>query len=251
MIVSWGGLTLTREPPSARTKETVPLSEYLGRLPGVLRKDHNYRRYLISKTLVNAGAMSAGFFAVYGTELYALDGRGVGLLTGVLVGTQAVLNPLWGLLADRVGHKTVLASAAIFLVLAPLSALMLSGGMGAAAGAAWQGPAPGLSSILGGVPPSLVLTFVFLAAYLSADHTSSLNIILEFCEPEDRPTYVGLTNTLLAPVLICAPIFGGWLAGTLGYATLFSAALAVSAAAAVSMLFWVREPRREPVGSPV
>ena len=256
MIVSWGGLALTREPPSQRTKETVPLNEYLGRLPGVLAKDHNYRRYLISKTLVNAGAMSAGFFAVYGTELYALDGRGVGLLTGVLVGTQAVLNPLWGLLADRFGHKSVLASAAIFLVLAPLCALLLDGGGGAhAVGAGLEagasGPAPGLSSILGGVPPSLVLTFVFLAAYLSADHTSSLNIILEFCDPEDRPTYVGLTNTLLAPVLICAPIFGGWLAGTLGYGALFGTALAVSAAAAVSMLFWVREPRRELVGSPV
>ena len=258
MIVSWGGLALTREPPSARTKETVPLYEYLGRLPGVLTKNHNYRRYLISKSLVNAGAMSAGFFAVYGTELYALDGRGVGLLTGVLVGTQAVLNPLWGLLADRFGHKSVLASAAIFLVLAPLSALILGGGGGAQAvgagldaGAGWRGPAPGLSSILGGVPPSLVLTFVFLAAYLSADHTSSLNIILEFCASEDRPTYVGLTNTLLAPVLICAPIFGGWLAGALGYGALFGTALAVSAAAAVSMLFWVREPRRELVGGPV
>lgn len=41
-----------------------------------------------------------------------LDGRGVGLLTAILVGTQAILNPARGVLADRVGHKTVLVAAA-------------------------------------------------------------------------------------------------------------------------------------------
>jgi hypothetical protein len=34
---------------------------------------------------------------------------------------------------------------------------------------------------------------------MSADSVSRMNIILEFCAPEDQPTYIGLTNTLLAP----------------------------------------------------
>ena len=37
---------------------------------------------------------------------------------------------------------------------------------------------------------------------------SRLNIILEFAVPEDQPTFIGLTNTLLAPVVFLAPIFG-------------------------------------------
>ncbi len=233
MLFSWAGLALTREPPSDMTKEAVPLFRYLRSVGTVLKQDHNFRRYLISKSFVNLGGMSAGFFAVYGAELFALDGRGIGLLTAVLVGAQAVLNPLWGMLADRVGHKTVLTAAAAFIVLAPLNALFVG-----AAGA------PGAPNSGGPVPLGLLLTFVFLGAFLAADHTSALNIILEFSTPESRPTYVGLTNTLLAPMLICAPIFGGWLAGALGYAAMFRISLAFAFVALCLMILWVKEPRR-------
>ncbi len=240
VVVSWVGLALTREPRSEVTRKAIPLFRYLSRVSRVLKRDINYRRYLISKSLINLGGMSTGFFAVYGTEMFLLDGRGVGLLTAVLVGTQAVFNPLLGLLADRVGHKTVLAAAAFFVALAPLSALVI-GGMGAAAN---QGGAFALPNVLGSVPTGLILTFIFLGTFLAADHTSSLPIILEFSAPEDRPTYIGLTNTVLAPMLIGAPILGGWLAGAFGYAALFSAAMVVGAAALLLMLFWVTEPRR-------
>ena len=240
VVVSWVGLALTREPVSEVTKKAVPLFRYLGRVSTVLKRDINYRRYLISKSLVNLGGMSAGFFAVYGTETFSLDGRGVGLLTAVLVGTQAILNPLCGLLADRVGHKSVLAGAAFFVVLAPLSALVIGRGVAA-------GPTSGSvfsPYAIGTVPIGLVITFVFLGTFLAADHTSSLPIILEFSAPEDRPTYIGLTNTLLAPILISAPILGGWLAGALGFYAMFSVALVVGAMAFLLMVFWVREPRR-------
>ena len=240
MMISWGGLALTREPVSEVTKKAAPLLHYLGRIRRVLKQDANYRRYLISKSMVNLGGMSAGFFAVFGTEMFSLDGRGVGLLTAVLVGTQAVLNPTSGLLADRVGHKTVLAAAAFFVVLAPLSALVY-GGTGAAGSV---GTALASPLALGTVPIGLLLTFVFLGTYLAADHTSSLPIILEFSPPEDRPTYVGLTNTVLAPILIGAPILGGWLAGAAGYLVMFSAALVVGTVGLILMVFWVREPRR-------
>lgn len=240
MMISWGGLALTREPISEGTKKAAPLLHYLGRIKRVLKQDANYRRYLISKSMVNLGGMSAGFFAVFGTEMFSLDGRGVGLLTAVLVGTQAVLNPTSGLLADRVGHKTVLAAAAFFVVLAPLSALVY-GGTGAAGP---EGTALASPFVLGNVPIGLLITFVFLGTYLAADHTSSLPIILEFSPPEDRPTYVGLTNTVLAPILIGAPILGGWLAGAAGYLVMFRVALVVGTVGLILMVFWVREPRR-------
>lgn len=219
VVLSWVGLALNREPPSPLTKEVLPLQRYLGQLPAVLGRDSNYRRYLVSKSLVNLGAMSTGFFAVYGTEVFAIDGAGVGLLTGILIGTQAIANPLWGLLGDRVGHKIVLAMAGFAITLAPLSALAAAD------------------------MPLLMLTFVFLGTYLAAEQASSLNIILEFCAPEDRPTYIGLTNTLLAPMLILAPIFGGWLAGAFGLRVMFNIALAVAISGTLLLFFWVREPR--------
>lgn len=251
MALSWGGISLTREPPSAKTKEDVPLFSYLRRVSTLVGRDHNYRRYLVSKSLVNIGGMSAGFYAVYGTQLFDLDGQAVGLLTAFLVGAQALMNPLWGLLADRVGHKTVLAAGAFFITLAPLCALLAGflPGLDAvtASGAASAGTQSGgfASNLrLGGVPFGLLLAFVFLGGYLAADNTSSLNIILEFCAPEDRPTYVGLTNTVLAPVLIGAPLVGGWLSALFGFQAMFGIALVFAAIACILMLFWVREPRR-------
>lgn len=218
--VSWVALSLTREPPSTSTKERIPLIRYLGQLPAVLDRDANYRRYLISRTIVNLGAMATGFFIVYGKERFALDGAAVGLLTGVLIGSVAVMNVLWGVTGDRVGHKTVLVGAAIAMTAAPLVALL-------APDSAW-----------------LALTFVLLGTALAGEHASSLNIILEFCAEEDRPTYIGLTNTLLAPVLILAPILGGWLATVLGYPALFVIAAVIGGAGSLLLALWVREPRR-------
>jgi len=219
MAISWLGLALTREPPSEMIKEQMPLTRYLRQLPAILRRDRNYQRFLICRTIIQMGTMAGGFFMVYGIERFQIDGAGVGLLTAVLVAGQAVMGLIWGVLADRFGHKRVLATAAFALALAALAAWM-------ADSQTW-----------------LVVTFALLGAYMAADTASGLNIILEFCAPEDRPTYIGLTNTLLAPVLTLAPLLGGWLAMTVGYPGLFMTALLFASLGGLLMAFWVREPR--------
>jgi MFS family permease len=77
---------------------------------------------------------------------------------------------------------------------------------------------------------------------MSGSAVSRMNIILEFCAPEDHATYIGLTNTLLAPAML-APLLGGWLATWAGYRGLFLVATAFSLLGAVLLAFWVREPR--------
>ena len=207
------------KPPSESVKERVTLSHYLRQLPAVMRRDRNYSRFLLSRTTMQLGAMAAGFYMVFGTERFAISGAGVGLFTGVLIASVASMNLVWGVIGDRIGHKTVLTCAAFAMALAALVALVA--------------PSPAV----------LLIAFVLMGAYLAADQVSSLNIILEFCEPADRPTYIGLTNTLLAPVLILSPIFGGWLATVAGYSGLFLAALIISLIGGLMMAFWVREPR--------
>ena len=157
---------------------------------------------------------------VYGVQRFAIDGAGVGLLTGVLIGSVALMNLVWGLLGDRGGHKRVLALGALLACAAPLSAFL-------APSPFWLG-----------------LTFVLMGSYQAADQASALNLILEFCAPEDRPTYIGLTNTLLAPVLIVAPLIGGGLATIFGYQVLFVVAALVAGSGALLLAVWVREPRQ-------
>jgi len=89
----------------------------------------------------------------------------------------------------------------------------------------------------------LWVTFALLGTAIAALNVSSLNIILEFCAPEDRPTYIGLTNSLLAPVAVLAPLIGGVLATVTGYQGLFVVAAFCGLAGATLMALWVREPR--------
>lgn len=219
-MISYVGLLLVREPPSTTVKASIPLWHYLRQLPAVLRQNHNYRRFLAARVIMHLGAMATGFFIVYGKEHFQIDGATVGWLTAGLVTSQAVTNLLWGMLGDRRGYKLVLVGAAFCMALAALNA--------------WWA-----TSVAG-----LALTFVLLGAAQAGDVVSSLNIILEFCAPSDRPTYIGLTNTLLAPVLTLAPILGGWLAGALGFAPLFLIASTVAALGCLLMATLVQEPRR-------
>jgi MFS family permease len=219
VTVSWLGLAANREPPSPSVKPRTSLRSYFRRLPAVLHRDRNYVRFLVSRSVANLGAMAGGFFMVYGKENISGALEQVGTLTAILVGTQAVMNLLWGLVGDRKGHKAVLCGSAFFMTLTALIGWMASS------------------------PVWLWATFCLLGVAMSADSVSQMNIILEFCAPEDRPTYIGLTNTLLAPARTLAPILGGVLATQLGYRGMFLVALAASLLGGLMMTVWVREPR--------
>ncbi len=220
MIISWGGLALTREPPSLTRKARLSFRDYVRRLPAIFRRDRNYRRFLVSRTIIQLGTLASGFYMVYGIEQFAIDGARVGTLTAILVGSSAVTNLFWGVIGDRIGHKTVLVGAAFALALAAL--------------AAWFAPHAGW----------LAVVFALLGVYLGGDSVSGLNIILEFAPAEERPTYIGLTNTLLAPMLALAPLLGGWMATQVGYTGLFMVALLCATTGATLMTLWVRDPRR-------
>lgn len=222
-IISYIGLALNREPPSETIKKSVPLKTYLGQLPSILHHNINYRRFIISRSILLLGTMATGFYMVYGTERFATDQASVArltaLLTGVLIGSQAISNLIWGFISDRKGHKTVLVSAAFVLMFVALTAL------------------------LGNSPTWLVISFILLGVYLAAEQVSGLNIILEFCKDEDRPTFIGLSNTLLAPLFALAPILGGWLVTQFGFQVLFLVAMVFAALGALCLGLWVKEPR--------
>ena len=218
-FVSWACLALTREPESETVKEHHGLREYFKKLPAILRRDHNYLVFLISRSVMNLGLMATGFYIVYGAERFSLSGAAVGGLTALLVSVQAVLNLALGVIGDRFGHKIVLAAGSLAMGLAALTALV------------WPAPA------------ALWLIFILLGAAMAADSVAGFSIIIEFGSAEDRPTYIGLTNTLLAPARALSPILGGWLAASLGFSWLFAVALAASAASALMLGWWLREPR--------
>ncbi len=218
-FLSWACLSLTREPESETVKEHHGLREYFKKLPAVLRRDHNYTIFLISRSVMNLGLMAGGFYIVYGAEHFKLSGAEVGGLTALLVGVQAVFNLALGALGDRFGHKIILTLGALAMGLAALMAMV------------WQ-----TQAALWGI-------FALLGLATAADGVAGFSIIIEFGSPEDRPTYIGLTNTLLAPARTLSPILGGWLVASLGYQSLFVAALVASALSVLMLGWWLKDPR--------
>ncbi len=221
MGISWIGLALNREPESPIVKEHIPFSRYFRRLPAILRDNHNFRRYLLSYSISRLSTMGVGFFIVFGNESFQLSGADVGLLTAILIGSQAAMQLLLGWLADKRGHKANLTASGFALA-------------GAAALALGAGDLAGL-----------IPAFVLLGVGLASDNVSRLNIILEFAAPEDQPTFIGLTNTLLAPVVFLAPILGGWLAD-FGFDALFILMAICGLVGGVLLFTWVKEPRHNP-----
>jgi MFS family permease len=219
IVASWISLALTREP--AREPEEDPISEqeYLRRLPAVLRRDPNFRRYLLTQVVAALGSMAGGFLTVYAIGRWDLPEGQAGAYTAAMLIGQAASNLVFGPLADHKGHKLVLELS------------MLAGGL--AVGLAALAPAPGWFYAV------FVLSGVQTAGFL----LSGLMIALEFCPEPQRPTYIGLNNTVRGVAYGLAPLLGGLLAGSAGYRPLFAVAGVVSIAALVLLRWWVREPR--------
>jgi MFS family permease len=125
MMMSYLGLALNREPDSEVVKKHSSLLTYLRLLPAVLRRDHNYRVFLISRSVSFLGMMAGGFYIVYGAEKFGIGGAEVGAFNAMLVGSQTLMNLLWGLLGDRKGHKIVLVGSVVAVVLAAFAALAI------------------------------------------------------------------------------------------------------------------------------
>jgi MFS family permease len=220
MGLSWIMLLRVHEPPAAVTGETTTLGEYLRRLPALLRRDQNFSRYLVARTLLFVGAMSTGFYTVHALRVLGAPAWQVGTFTAMLFVGQIAGNLTLGWLADHAGHRLVIAVGAAATLAANLVVL--------------------------GTPSLAVFTLVFAfhGVSIAAVHVSGQNLLLEFApSPIEQPTYVGLGNSLMTPAAFGAPLAGGLLADALGFTALFSTAAIVGAFGLVLLLVRVREPR--------
>lgn len=219
IFISWICLSLTREPTQVSHEPVIAQREYLRHLPSILRSDLNFRRYLISQIVISMGGMAAGFLAVYAVQRWQLPDSQAGIFTVSMLVGQALGNLIFGLLADRKGHKLVLELSTL------LGAL-----------------AVGVASL---APTSVWFIFVFAFTGVSTAGMilSGIMIVFEFSSPDIRPTYIGLNNTLIGVAAATTPLIGAWLASTLGYQALFVVTVAIGLVGYALLRWTVREPR--------
>jgi MFS family permease len=219
MGLSYIVIGLTREPVD--NEKSIPAhqpSPWRGGLE-ILRRDRNFTAYLVIRLLSQFSTMGFAFYIVYGLFRFGMSDLTAGFLTAALMITSTVANAVMGWLGDRLGHRAMLIAGSVAVT---LSSLM-----------AW-----GASSI-NWLYPVFILSGLANVAYW----TIGMAITVEFGSEETRPTYIGLSNTLVAPFSIIAPLIGGWIAETAGFQTTFMVS-AVGGLVIAVLLFWlVRDPR--------
>jgi len=219
VFLSWCFLSLTREPAVYSHKPPISQLEYLRSLPEIMRKDRNFMKYLAAQIVYSLSGMATGFLIVYTAKTWNLpDSQAGGFVIAMQVG-QSVSNLFFGFLADRKGHKLSLEISLLLNVLSLVLAIL-------APSPAWFYP-----------------VFFLRGAVLAGTMISGISIVYEFTGAENRPTYIGLANTIPGVVGSLAPLIGGWLAGAVSYQWMFILSAIIGTISLGLLRFTVREPR--------
>jgi len=218
MLLGWVALALTREPVRQVRRSEENRLRIWTRLGRILRRDRNFRRFLIARGLMAVSGMGMAFVTAAAVSRWDVSGGTVGNYTVALLVGQAAGNLLFGFLADRKGHKLSLVIGALAATLAY-----------AMAG-------------LAGSPFLYYAVFLLLGAYISAMIVSGLMIVLEFVGSDQRPTYAGITNSIIGAVNVVIPLVGSGLA-TISYDYLFAISAAAALLSSLLMGLWVADPR--------
>jgi MFS family permease len=220
IFISWCFLSLTREPAVHTNKPRVSQTQYLRSLPEIVRKDRNFSKYLLSSIIFSLGGMATGFLIVYTADTWNLpDSQAGAFIIAMQVG-QALSNLFFGFLADRTGHKLNLEICAL------VSAVSL---------------------VLAIIAPSPVWFFVIFfmrGAVVAGTFISGISIVYEFTGAENRPTYIGLANTIPGVASAIAPLVGGLLVGAVSYQWMFALTALIAVVSWGLLRFTVREPRK-------
>ncbi len=217
--LSWFFLNMTRENPSVVKSETITTRPLWHDIKLILKNDQSFRNFLISRFFSQFGMMATAFYSVYAVKVLGMNSIQIGIMTSILLITQVVANPLLGRLSDKWSRKWVLVIGSLSSAVSALLALVIK------------------DSNLFAIP------FILFGIAATAFWTIGITISLEFGEEIQRPTYVGMANTLISPATILAPLIGGILADSLGYPVTFITSAVLALISAVILVVLVKDPR--------
>ncbi len=98
-------------PPARETSRTT--REFWRGIRDILRGDHNLRLFIVARITAQIASVGFAFFTVYAVAVHGMDVGTAGVMTGVLMLTQTVANPIVGWLGDRTSHRLIFALGAV------------------------------------------------------------------------------------------------------------------------------------------
>ena len=218
VAISYIFLSLNIEPEINRQTFAKTINVW-GRIKVILDANKNFAVFLVNRGFVFLSFMGLGFVTVYGIEKFHLSISYSAIFTAVMLIAEIVGFGIWGTIGDKDGYKRVIEVCNLFLIVGLVALLFVD-------------------SIWG-----LYIVFGIISFAHSGEFIADQNIAMEFGKEADRPTYIGMSKTLIGPFLLVAPIIGGGIVKLWGYKSMFLTALIISMIAFVIIKFFVEEPR--------
>lgn len=219
VAISYIFLSLNIEPEINRQTFAKNINVW-GRIKVILDANKNFAVFLVNRGFVFLSFMGLGFVTVYGIEKFHLPISYSAIFTAVMLIAEIVGFGIWGTIGDKDGYKRVIEVCNLFLIVGLVALLFVD-------------------SIWG-----LYIVFGIISFAHSGEFIADQNIAMEFGKEADRPTYIGMSKTLIGPFLLVAPIIGGGIVKLWGYKSMFLTALILAVFAFGIIKFFVKDPRR-------
>jgi MFS family permease len=220
MALSYVALASVREPAGPEGVPMTSVRHHLRRVPALVRGDLNLAWYLGARVIASVGTAGGGFYTVYALSELGAPAWQAGVFTTAIIVGKLLGDAVLGWVADHAGHRAVL--------IVGVAATVLGNALALTAGSA----------------EALAVVFALVGVHFAAQNVSGLNVLLEFAPSvAERPTYIGLGLTTVAPVAFAAPLLAGLAADAWGFRTVFVAAGGFGLAALALLIGRVRDPR--------
>jgi len=227
LALSFTAIVLTRENKGIAGDSVPSWGEYLPQLGKLLKRDHDFRRYLIARQVFNLAGLASPFYIVYALDKLDLPAQVVGRYTSLGVIGTITAALLFGWLNERHGTKRTSQVSVIVTVAIPVLALVIPR---LVTNPTWLAWAYGL---------------VFLAsnASMACFLPGWTSYVLEWAPEAERPIYVGLTNTINGLAALFAVLGGAILQWTGGNYEILFILTAIGTLAALPLTAALPEPR--------
>ncbi len=186
-----------KEEPYPVKIKTEPLKVFIKSIPGHIKVHPEFGKFMLTRGVLGLGVLGNAFFALYGRQLFSLPDGSLAIFTMIILFTQSVIGFLWGWLGDRYGYKIVYIIVSVMVLVQGIFALW--------AAAPWMFYA--IAFCIGGMYASIRI--------------SDSNMIFELAPTSETGRFVGITNTLVGPVMTLAPLLGGALVDVFSHQVMF------------------------------
>jgi MFS family permease len=215
--ISYIAVGLTREEPTIPVGQNTDQNAFWQDVRSILHTDKNFRWFVIARILAQIGTAGFAFYAVYLVRILGMDESTAGNMTGVLLFTMTIMSPILGWLGDRWTHRGVMAVGMLAAAASSILAVF-------AHTTAWFYLVYGLAGIAN------------IAVWPIA-----MTMVLQFGKSEEKPAYIGLANTLIAPSALIIMLLSGILVESIDYPAAFLVTSIGALATAIVLGFFLHD----------